>query len=82
MKSILRLGSQGVLVLKRFAVDVQVAILCNHQRSIPKTHGNQMEKMQEKINGLNNELKELEEELRLAQKGKPNKDGKKLAPEA
>jgi DNA topoisomerase-1 len=27
----------------------QVAILCNHQRSIPKTHGNQMNRLQDKV---------------------------------
>ncbi|PNH03016.1 DNA topoisomerase 1 [Tetrabaena socialis] len=55
----------------------QVAILCNHQRSVAKTHGNQMEKIQEKLAGLNAELKELEDDLRAAQKGKG--DGKKNA---
>lgn len=29
----------------------EVAILCNHQRSVPKTHGAQMEKMKEKLDG-------------------------------
>lgn len=56
----------------------QVAILCNHQRAVPKTHGNQMEKMQEKLAALNQELADLEEELRLAKKGKAP-DGKKAA---
>ncbi|PNW85267.1 hypothetical protein CHLRE_03g178600v5 [Chlamydomonas reinhardtii] len=48
----------------------EVAILCNHQRSVPKTHTNQMEKIQEKLAGMNKELAELEDELRAAQKGK------------
>lgn len=47
-----------------------MAILCNHQRSVPKTHTNQMEKIQEKLAGMNKELAELEDELRAAQKGK------------
>ncbi|GFR41105.1 hypothetical protein Agub_g1750 [Astrephomene gubernaculifera] len=51
----------------------EVAILCNHQRSVPKTHTNQMEKIQEKLQLLNTELKELEEELAAAQKGKSDK---------
>jgi hypothetical protein len=29
----------------------QVAILCNHQRSIPKTHGASMEKLEAKLDG-------------------------------
>ncbi|KAG2499993.1 hypothetical protein HYH03_002275 [Edaphochlamys debaryana] len=53
----------------------EVAILCNHQRSVPKTHGNQMEKIQEKLQGLQKELAELEDELKAANKGKG--DGKK-----
>ncbi|KXZ56848.1 hypothetical protein GPECTOR_1g765 [Gonium pectorale] len=51
----------------------EVAILCNHQRSVPKTHTNQMEKLQEKLQALNTELKELEDELVAAQKGKSDK---------
>ncbi|OLL24804.1 DNA topoisomerase 1 [Neolecta irregularis DAH-3] len=30
----------------------QVAILCNHQRSVSKAHGAQMEKLQEKVRGM------------------------------
>jgi DNA topoisomerase-1 len=33
-----------------------VAILCNHQRSIPKSHDNQMEKLREKVEGFQHEL--------------------------
>ncbi|GIL73157.1 hypothetical protein Vretimale_4749 [Volvox reticuliferus] len=58
----------------------EVAILCNHQRSVPKTHTNQMEKIQEKLQILNTELKELEEELAAVQKGKS--DGKKASVES
>jgi DNA topoisomerase-1 len=28
----------------------EVAVLCNHQRSVPKGHGNQMGKIKEKVN--------------------------------
>jgi hypothetical protein len=35
----------------------EVAILCNHQRSVPKAHANQMEKLQEKLQALRDELK-------------------------
>jgi len=54
----------------------EVAILCNHQRSVPKTHETSMGKLQEVLKGLTDELAELEEELRLAKQGKA-KDGKK-----
>lgn len=30
----------------------QVAILCNHQRSAPKTHDQSMEKMRQRVSGL------------------------------
>ena len=56
---------------------LQVAILCNHQRSIPKAHGNQMEKMQEKAAAMNAELAELEDDLRVASSGKSPKDPNK-----
>lgn len=59
----------------------EVAILCNHQRSVPKAHENQMEKMQEKLQTLNTELEELEDELKYALKGKPNKQGKVVQPD-
>lgn len=57
----------------------QVAILCNHQRSVAKTHGTQMEKIQEKLAGMNAELKELEDELAALEGGggKKDKDEKK-----
>ncbi|GLC44374.1 DNA topoisomerase 1 [Pleodorina starrii] len=55
----------------------EVAILCNHQRSVPKTHTNQMEKIQEKLQALSTELKELEDELAAVQKGKG--EGKKAS---
>jgi hypothetical protein len=35
---------------------LQVAILCNHQRSVPKTHDNQMKVMQEKLDAMRQEL--------------------------
>lgn len=59
----------------------EVAILCNHQRAVPKAHTSQMEKLQEKLTGMQDELKELEDDLKKAKAGKPNKDGKKLSEE-
>ena len=55
----------------------EVAILCNHQRSVPKGHTAQMEKMQEKLATLQAELGELMDDLKMAKAGKP-KDGKKM----
>jgi len=51
----------------------EVAILCNHQRSVPKAHEDQVEKMEAKLKEMNDELAELEDDLRLALKGKPKK---------
>jgi DNA topoisomerase-1 len=57
----------------------EVAVLCNHQRSVPKTHGAQMEKMEGKLKGLREDLKAAEEELVCAKKGKDKtKDGRRV----
>ncbi|XP_010536698.1 PREDICTED: DNA topoisomerase 1 alpha [Tarenaya hassleriana] len=66
----------------------QVAIICNHQRSVSKSHGAQIEKLAGKIEELRDLIKELRTDLGRAKKGKPplaGSDGKKkrnLAPEA
>ena len=36
---------------------LQVAILCNHQRAVPKGHDGPMEKLQEKLGAMRNEIK-------------------------
>uniref|UniRef100_A0A7E4UPT1 DNA topoisomerase I n=1 Tax=Panagrellus redivivus TaxID=6233 RepID=A0A7E4UPT1_PANRE len=41
----------------------QVAILCNHQRAVPKTHEKSMENLKNKIKDKKKELKEAKEEL-------------------
>uniref|UniRef100_A0A915IA65 DNA topoisomerase I n=1 Tax=Romanomermis culicivorax TaxID=13658 RepID=A0A915IA65_ROMCU len=46
----------------------QVAILCNHQRSVPKAHGKQMELLQEKIKEVKDKLKVAKGELKDAKK--------------
>jgi DNA topoisomerase-1 len=57
----------------------EVAVLCNHQRSVPKTHGAQMEKMEGKLSTLRDELAAAEEELACAKKGKDKtKDGRRV----
>lgn len=50
----------------------QVAILCNHQRAVPKTHDKAMETLQNKINEKKKEYKEIKAEL------KKNKNDEKL----
>mmetsp|Transcript_2140 Transcript_2140/g.3225 ORF Transcript_2140/g.3225 Transcript_2140/m.3225 type:complete len:630 (-) Transcript_2140:370-2259(-) len=60
----------------------EVAILCNHQRAVSKSHDNQIEKIQEKIGVMRTELQQLEDELALAKKGKAGENGKKVSVEA
>lgn len=60
----------------------EVAILCNHQRSVPKGHTVQMQKMEEKMAALQAELQALLEDLKRAQAGKPSKEGRKLSEDA
>lgn len=59
----------------------QVAILCNHQRSVPKGHAGQMEKLGEKMHNLNEELLELQREVKALDQGKAYKDKKKRLPD-
>lgn len=47
----------------------QVAILCNHQRTLPKTHDAQMEKLDAKIQEIRDEIKELKKHLELVKQG-------------
>ncbi|KAH9620317.1 hypothetical protein KSS87_021714 [Heliosperma pusillum] len=57
----------------------EVAIICNHQRTVSKTHSAQMERLTTKINELKDELSDLETDLARAKKGKPplkDRDGK------
>ncbi|XP_044473593.1 DNA topoisomerase 1 beta-like [Mangifera indica] len=66
----------------------EVAIICNHQRSVSKSHGAQMTRLTEKIEELKGVLKDLKIDLDRARKGKPplkDADGKRkrnLTPEA
>ncbi|EFN52427.1 hypothetical protein CHLNCDRAFT_36846 [Chlorella variabilis] len=59
----------------------EVAILCNHQRSVPKAHENQMEKLQEKLDAVRQEVKDLQADLKRAKAGKKGEDGKVLREE-
>ena len=46
-----------------------VAILCNHQRTVPKGFDDQMEKLKEKISSKKKEVKTLKKEFKEASKG-------------
>ena len=43
----------------------EVAVLCNHQRSVPKTHDAQMDKMAAKMKELDDELAALEADVKV-----------------
>ncbi|XP_074290840.1 DNA topoisomerase 1 beta-like [Silene latifolia] len=60
----------------------QVAILCNHQRSIPKSHNTSMEKTTEKIRQLKTALRELQKDLDQANIGKQSIKKRKFSTEA
>lgn len=42
-----------------------VAILCNHQRAVPKTHDKSMENLREKIRAKREQIKEVQRELKV-----------------
>ncbi|KAK8797031.1 hypothetical protein WA158_004241 [Blastocystis sp. Blastoise] len=48
----------------------QVAILCNHQRSLPKGFQQSMDKMNDKLNEIQLQLKELKQMLKAVKAGK------------
>lgn len=43
-----------------------VAILCNHQRAVPKTHDKSMENLREKIRVKKEQIKEVTRELKVS----------------
>ncbi|EFH45854.1 hypothetical protein ARALYDRAFT_329014 [Arabidopsis lyrata subsp. lyrata] len=66
----------------------EVALICNHQRTVSKSHGAQIQRLAGKIEELKEGLKELKNNLERAKKGKSpleGSDGKKtrnITPEA
>jgi len=56
---------------------VQVAILCNHQRTVSKTHSTQVEKLATVIKESEDEIKELKAHIKLIKAGKTPKERKK-----
>ncbi|XP_047340778.1 DNA topoisomerase 1 alpha-like [Impatiens glandulifera] len=85
-------GTKGANVAENVVVyqhaNKEVAIICNHQRTVSKSHSAQMTKLNEKIEELKNLIDELKTDLSRAKKGKPplkDADGKpkrNLNPEA
>eukprot|EP00250_Pteridium_aquilinum_P014105 c21783_g1_i1 orf=141-2135(+) len=71
----LLVGTDGHLISEKVAAyqraNKEVAILCNHQRSVSKSHGAQMEKLESKFAELSELLDELQKDLERAKKGKP-----------
>ncbi|XP_019239526.1 PREDICTED: DNA topoisomerase 1 beta-like [Nicotiana attenuata] len=84
--------TQGGELAEKVAVynlaNKEVAIICNHQRSVSKSHSVQISKLNEKIDELKALLQEFKVDLAQAKKGEPplkGADGKakrNLAPEA
>ncbi|XP_019448659.1 PREDICTED: DNA topoisomerase 1 alpha-like [Lupinus angustifolius] len=81
-------GDVGEKIVVYQSANKQVAIICNHQRSVSKSHSTQMSRLTEKIDELKAVLKELKTDLDRAKKGKSplkSSDGKakrNLNPEA
>ncbi|KAK7312132.1 hypothetical protein VNO77_35760 [Canavalia gladiata] len=81
-------GDVGEKIVVYQHANKQVAIICNHQRTVSKSHVAQMSRLTEKIDELQAVLKELKTDLDRARKGKPpskSSDGKRkknLTPEA
>ncbi|KAJ0246156.1 DNA topoisomerase 1 alpha [Hirschfeldia incana] len=70
--------NQKVVVYQQ--ANKKVAIICNHQRAVSKSHGAQIEKLDAKLKELQNGLIELKTNLKRAKEGKPpleGSDGKK-----
>ncbi|KAK9269439.1 hypothetical protein L1049_001213 [Liquidambar formosana] len=81
-------GNVGEKVVVYQHANKEVAIICNHQRTISKSHAAQMSRLTEKIDELKGILDGLKTDLSRARKGKPplkDADGKQkrnLTPEA
>ena len=57
---------------------MQVAILCNHQRAVPKGHTDQMQRLADKLQTAQDELDDLTLQLRISQGKAKASDAKKL----
>lgn len=92
LDEMLNKDTKGVTLPEKIAcyqsANKEVAIICNHQRSVSKSHDAQMSRLNEKIDELKAQRDELKEDLSRARKGKPPKKDaegnpkRNLAPEA
>ncbi|KAI4972791.1 hypothetical protein ZWY2020_003716 [Hordeum vulgare] len=92
LDAILHEETEDGTLLEKIAVyqraNKEVAIICNHQRAVSKSHDTQMTKLNEKIDELKAQVDELNKDLGKMKRGKPlgnGADGKPkrtLAPEA
>lgn len=74
-------GDQMTLAEKNLAynrANRAVAILCNHQRTVPKGFEGQMEKLKEKIKDKEGQIKEQEKALKKAKKAGDDKEKEKI----
>lgn len=81
-------GDVGEKIVVYQHANKEVAIICNHQRAVSKSHTAQMERLTEKMDELKTVVDGLKTDLMRAKKGKPplkdadGKTKKNLAPEA
>eukprot|EP00386_Alphamonas_edax_P003968 GDKI01012207.1.p1 GENE.GDKI01012207.1~~GDKI01012207.1.p1 ORF type:complete len:545 (-),score=208.93 GDKI01012207.1:75-1709(-) len=59
----------------------EVAILCNHQRSVPKQHEASLANMQKKVEAVEADIKECEDYLHTLKTGKTKKEKKEVKKE-
>ncbi|CAL8070002.1 unnamed protein product [Orchesella dallaii] len=62
-------GSVAEKVLAYNRANRAVAILCNHQRAVPKTHEKSMENLMTKISNKKDEIKQVKQDLKNCRKG-------------
>lgn len=56
-----------------------MAVLCNHQRAVPKTHEKSMQKMFDDIEKATETYEKLKKDLSLVKAGKTTSDGKNVS---
>ncbi|CAM0952309.1 unnamed protein product [Alopecurus aequalis] len=84
LDDILNKETEDATLLEKITVyqraNKQVAIICNHQRAVPKSHDSQITKLEEKIDELKALRDALKIDLEKAKKGRPlgdNEDKKR-----
>jgi len=69
-------GTVAEKVLAYNRANRAVAILCNHQRAVPKTHEKSMENLVNKINNKKEEIKNVKKDLKNLKKGSKDHEKK------